>query len=60
MWAFVASMASIMTILMTIPVMNQRHYWLLYGLGVALAMQRTSNASLGTPQRRTTERRDVP
>lgn len=35
-WAFVASMASIMTILMTIPVMNQRHYWLLFGLGAAL------------------------
>lgn len=36
-WAFVASMASIMTILMTTPIMNQRHYWLLYGLGMALA-----------------------
>lgn len=35
-WAFVASMASVMTILMTVPIMNQRHYWLLYGLGVAL------------------------
>ena len=35
-WAFVASMAGIMTILMTTPIMNQRHYWLVYGLGLAL------------------------
>lgn len=37
LWAFVASMASVMAILMTTPTMNQRHYWLLYGLGMALA-----------------------
>jgi O-antigen ligase len=35
-WAFVAAMASIMAILMTTPTMNQRHYWFLYGLGMAL------------------------
>lgn len=45
-WAFVASMASIMTILMTVPVMNQRHYWLLFGLGAALVMFATDS----TPQ----------
>jgi O-antigen ligase len=38
-WALFAAMASVMTILMTIPVMNQRHYWLLYGLGVALVLR---------------------
>jgi O-antigen ligase len=38
LWALFASMASVVTILMTIPVMNQRHYWLLYGLGMALLL----------------------
>jgi O-antigen ligase len=57
-WAFVASMASIMTILMTIPVMNQRHYWLLYGLGAALLAQATGNTSEQTSQPPTEQRRN--
>jgi O-antigen ligase len=35
--AFIASMVAIMTIHMFIPMMLQRQYWLLYGLGLALA-----------------------
>lgn len=37
LWAFIASMAGIMTILMFIPLMIHRHYWLIYGLGLAAA-----------------------
>jgi O-antigen ligase len=59
-WAFVASMASIMTILMTIPVMNQRHYWLLYGLGVALVADRPSSTSDPMSPSGKVERRDGP
>jgi O-antigen ligase len=35
--AFIASMVAIMTIHMFVPMMLQRQYWLLYGLGLALA-----------------------
>lgn len=35
LWAFIASMAALMTIFMFIPMMNHRHYWLIYGLGLA-------------------------
>lgn len=35
--AFVGSMVAVMTIHLFIPMMLQRHYWLLYGLGLALA-----------------------
>jgi O-Antigen ligase len=35
--AFIASMAAIMTIYMTTPIMVDRHYWLLFGLGLAVA-----------------------
>jgi O-antigen ligase len=34
--AFLASFASIMIIFMTTPIMVDRHYWLLFGLGLAL------------------------
>jgi O-antigen ligase len=34
--AFIASMAAIMTIFLTTPIMVHRHYWLLFGLGLAL------------------------
>ena len=34
--AFLASFASIMIIFMTTPIMIDRHYWLLFGLGLAL------------------------
>jgi O-antigen ligase len=37
LWAFIASMAGLMTILMFIPLMIHRHYWLIYGLGLAAA-----------------------
>jgi O-antigen ligase len=54
--AFVASMAAIMTILMTVPIMNQRHYWLLYALGLALVTHRPSHASdpISRPEREET------
>jgi O-antigen ligase len=44
LWALFAAMASIMTILMTVPVMNQRHYWLLYGLGAAQIVRLTQKS----------------
>jgi O-antigen ligase len=47
-WAFVASMAAVMTIFMTTPILNDRHYWLLLGLGIALVTtpaKRTSRAA---------------
>jgi hypothetical protein len=49
-----------MTILMTIPVMNQRHYWLLYGLGVALVADRPSSTSDPMSPSGKVERRDGP
>jgi O-antigen ligase len=35
LWAIIASMVAIMTIFMFIPIMSHRHYWLIYGLGLA-------------------------
>lgn len=35
LWALIASMCAIMTIFMFIPIMIHRHYWLIYGLGLA-------------------------
>ncbi len=43
--AFIASMAAIMTIFLTTPIMVHRHYWLLFGLGLALAMSPAEPAS---------------
>lgn len=37
LWAFVASTAAVMTFHMTTPIITDRHYWLLLGLGLALA-----------------------
>jgi len=37
MWAFIASMIGIITIYMFVPLMIQRQYWLIYGLGLVLA-----------------------
>jgi O-antigen ligase len=37
LWAFIASMTSVLAIYMFIPIMIQRQYWLIYGLGLALA-----------------------
>jgi O-antigen ligase len=39
LWAFIASMASVLAIYMFIPIMIQRQYWLIYGLGLALAFR---------------------
>lgn len=47
LWALFAAMASVMTILMTVPVMNQRHYWMLYGLGAALLVRRAEESRRG-------------
>jgi O-antigen ligase len=38
MSAFIASMAALMVIFMTTPIMIHRHYWLLYGLGLVAAL----------------------
>lgn len=35
LWALIASMCAIMTIYMFIPIMIHRHYWLIFGLGLA-------------------------
>ncbi len=35
LWAFIASMGAIMIIFMFVPLMIHRHYWLIYGLGLA-------------------------
>lgn len=43
--AFIASMAAIMTIFLTTPIMVHRHYWVLFGLGLALAMGPAEPAS---------------
>jgi O-antigen ligase len=40
--AFVASMVAIMTIHMFVPLMLQRQYWLIYGLGLAWALHTTA------------------
>jgi len=37
LWAFLASMIAILTIYMFVPIMIERHYWLIFGLGLALA-----------------------
>lgn len=49
--AFVASMAAIMTFHLFIPSMLQRQYWLIFGLGLAWALQRST--SNGMSARRT-------
>ena len=39
LWAFLAAMAGLMCHSMLAPLVLQRHYWLLYGLGIAAAVQ---------------------
>lgn len=39
MWALIASMMAIMTIYLFLPIMDQRQYWLLYGIGLAVALE---------------------
>jgi hypothetical protein len=36
-WAFVAAMTGIMAHSFLAPLVLQRHYWLLYGLGMSVA-----------------------
>jgi O-antigen ligase len=38
LWAFLAYGASLMAIFMTAPLIVHRHYWLIFGLGIALAL----------------------
>jgi O-antigen ligase len=38
LWAFVAAMTGLMVHSMLAPLVLQRHYWLLYGLGIAAAV----------------------
>jgi hypothetical protein len=44
--AFLASMAAIMTIHLFVPMMLQRQYWLIYGLGLACAFPQTWRPTL--------------
>ena len=39
LWAFLAAMAGLMCHSMLAPLVLQRHYWLLYGLGIAAAVE---------------------
>ncbi len=57
--AFIASMAGILAIYMFIPIMTQRQYWLLYGLGLACA-QMPDEAAHGPGGRRLCEAADTP
>jgi O-antigen ligase len=45
-WAFIASMASVMTIFLFVPLMIHRHYWLLFALGAALVRLRADEEGL--------------
>jgi len=47
--AQIASMAAVMTIYMFIPIMDQRQYWLLYGLGLAVALELRGTQSQNAP-----------
>jgi O-antigen ligase len=50
-WAFVASMAAVMAIFMTTPILNDRHYWLLFGLGLAMVTVPHRTRSIGSEWR---------
>jgi O-antigen ligase len=50
LWAFVASMAAILVIFMSIPVMVHRHYWLLFGLGLAAVALPEDRQPLSIPR----------
>ncbi len=39
LWALTASMTAVLTIYLFLPIMDQRQYWLLYGLGLAVALR---------------------
>jgi O-antigen ligase len=52
LWAFVAGMAGLMIHSTVAPLILHRHYWLLYGLGIAAAVQlplETESAASGGP-----------
>ena len=40
LWAFIASMSAIMTIFLFVPVLIQRQYWWIFGLGLSVAQGR--------------------
>jgi O-antigen ligase len=42
LWAFIASMCAILTIFLFIPVLIQRQYWWLFGIGLSAAMGRNA------------------
>jgi O-antigen ligase len=56
--AFLASMVAIMTIHLFIPLMLQRQYWLIYGLGLAAALQATALRREPAPGSRAREGRE--
>jgi O-antigen ligase len=48
MWALIASMVAIMTIFLFLPIMDQRQYWLLYGIGLAVALDILADEQIST------------
>jgi O-antigen ligase len=48
MWALIASMVAIMTIFLFLPIMDQRQYWLLYGIGLAVALDILADEQIRT------------
>ncbi len=45
LWALIASMSSVLFIYMFIPIMIHRHYWLIYGIGLAVALRCVKSSS---------------
>ena len=54
-WAFIASMSAIMTIFLFLPVLIQRQYWLVFGLGLSAALGRELARREGMGSSRKTE-----
>jgi O-antigen ligase len=52
LWAFIAAMTGILTHAIAAPLVLQRHYWLLYGLGLAAAL-RAVDGTEWAPQQQT-------
>ena len=51
-WAFIASMGAIMTIFLFVPVLIQRQYWWIFGLGLSVAQRRDALHLEGVSGRR--------
>jgi O-antigen ligase len=51
LWAFLAAMAGLMVNSMLSPLILHRHYWLLYGLGIAVAVELAGSVNELRPAR---------